>query len=356
MSASDVELALRDISPDDPTGPSLANDAAYVAAHHTAEGTAERQIGGKIIPATDPDWVQLRAQSLALLARSKDLRLAVYLTLALLKIEGIPGFRDGLTVIHALLERHWEAVHPRLDPTDDLDPQERINILLPLASPGSYGDSQAIEKRLREVPLCDSNFARPTHRDIAIARGELKVAEVEGKPPMKLETVSAAFRDTPPKLLEPIAAAVTASIDHVKAINSILVERVGEVMAPDLSRLSRTLAEIAAMIKEYGGVQGASSTSQPALGAAGNPTSGVEMSAQTPNAAFSGEVRSKRDVQLSLDQICGYFDRNEPSSPIPLLLKGAQRLLKMNFIEIMQVLDADALKCLMKLSAENDTK
>ena len=80
------------------------------------------------------------------------------------------------------------------------------------------------------------------------------------------------------------------------------------------------------------------------------------MASDPSSLAVPGEIRSKRDVQVSLEQICGYFERNEPSSPIPLLLKGAQRLLPMNFIEIMKFLDADALKCLLRLSAEKDAK
>jgi type VI secretion system protein ImpA len=173
---------------------------------------------------------------------------------------------------------------------------------------------------------------------------------------MSLETVMAAFRETPIQRLKPLAAAVGESADHVAAINTILASRVGEGDAPDLSRLSKTLREIAGMISQYGSLQERAPAGESAGAGSAGSQSGVAMASDPSSLAVPGEIRSKRDVQVSLEQICGYFERNEPSSPIPLLLKGAQRLLPMNFIEIMKFLDADALKCLLRLSAEKDAK
>jgi type VI secretion system protein ImpA len=42
-----------------------------------------------------------------------------------------------------------------------------------------------------------------------------------------------------------------------------------------------------------------------------------------------------------IDKICQFYERAEPSSPVPLLLKRARRLVPMNFMEIMQDLAPD---------------
>jgi type VI secretion system protein ImpA len=37
-----------------------------------------------------------------------------------------------------------------------------------------------------------------------------------------------------------------------------------------------------------------------------------------------------------IDRICAYYERYEPSSPVPLLLQRARRLVDKNFMEILQ--------------------
>jgi len=44
-----------------------------------------------------------------------------------------------------------------------------------------------------------------------------------------------------------------------------------------------------------------------------------------------------------IEKICKYYERNEPSSPVPYLLKRAQRLADKNFMDIINDLSPDAL-------------
>ena len=46
----------------------------------------------------------------------------------------------------------------------------------------------------------------------------------------------------------------------------------------------------------------------------------------------------------ALDLICDYYRENEPSSPVPLILQRAQRLVNKDFMTIMTDLTPDALK------------
>jgi type VI secretion system protein ImpA len=49
-----------------------------------------------------------------------------------------------------------------------------------------------------------------------------------------------------------------------------------------------------------------------------------------------GEIRSRADVVRTLDALCDYYARNEPSSPVPMLLTRAKRLVDKGFMEIMR--------------------
>jgi type VI secretion system protein ImpA len=50
----------------------------------------------------------------------------------------------------------------------------------------------------------------------------------------------------------------------------------------------------------------------------------------------TGEIVGRDDVIRTLDRLCEYYKRYEPSSPVPLLLMRAKRLVSMDFMEILQ--------------------
>ncbi|MBN3807358.1 type VI secretion system protein TssA, partial [Paraburkholderia sp. Ac-20336] len=53
-------------------------------------------------------------------------------------------------------------------------------------------------------------------------------------------------------------------------------------------------------------------------------------------APVSGDITDRQDVIRVLDKICAYYERHEPSSPVPLLLLRARRLVDKSFMEILQ--------------------
>src|SRR5439155_1221299 len=76
----------------------------------------------------------------------------VILTLSLLKTGGLAGFRDGLAVIRGLTATYWNDLYPTLDPEDNTDPTERLNILNNLSS---AGESYRFAAHVKQVGLCD---------------------------------------------------------------------------------------------------------------------------------------------------------------------------------------------------------
>ncbi|MGH8500855.1 MAG: ImpA family type VI secretion system protein, partial [Methylococcales bacterium] len=119
MSNFNLENYLTEISPDSPCGQSLEDDFAFARLENDAKFVGERQMGNEVIPEVEPDWKQVRASALELLTRSRDIQVAMHLCCALLKLDGLPGLIQGLTLIRGLLEKYWDDVHPRQDPDDD---------------------------------------------------------------------------------------------------------------------------------------------------------------------------------------------------------------------------------------------
>ncbi len=55
-----------------------------------------------------------------------------------------------------------------------------------------------------------------------------------------------------------------------------------------------------------------------------------------------GVINSRADAIRALDAVAEYFRRNEPSSPIPLFVERAKRLVAKDFLEVLADIAPDA--------------
>ncbi|MDX1656975.1 MAG: type VI secretion system protein TssA [Candidatus Competibacteraceae bacterium] len=332
MSAIDVPRLLEEISPDQPCGEDLEYDAGYIEMEQAAQGKPEQQFGDTLIPAEEPNWRQVRDKALELLARSRDLRVIGYLNRALVRTDGLQGLADGLALLRGVLEQHWDHLHPQLDPEDDYDPTMRVNAIASLCD-------QALLRALREAPLARSRaLGSVSLRDIEVATGQAPAPP--GVEPMEPATVEAVFQDADPASLQAVQAAVDNSLDHLRAVEALLMERVGPEQAPDLEALPRLLKTLRAVLAERLGGHDPGQATEPDQDSA--PVSGAQTAAPATGGVAS-QIASREDVVRMLDKLCEYFARHEPTSPVPLLLRRARRLVHMDFMEIIQDLAPDGI-------------
>lgn len=328
-----TEELLEPITPENPCGADLTYDPAFQELESEIRGKPETQFS----PAEEPHWPSVVTHALELFQRSKDLRIAVILAGASLKTEGVTGARNGLTLLHGLLEKYWPTLYPLLDPEDNNDPLQRVNILAGLITPiGSFDDPLKFLERLRFAPLCKS----PRFGIYNLADISGNPAPAEGKTPPSVEQVQAAFRDTEPTALAAVHAAITDSIRIAKSISDTLQNLVGAQNSIDWAPLLSTLSQMEKAVAPF--------TAAPAeVVTGGSADSPAEVPVQT-----SGAIRSREDVVQTLERICEFYQRTEPSSPVPLLLRRAQRLAGKNFVEIVKDLSPDALNALRIIAGE----
>jgi len=340
MSVIDIDSLLSAISDDAPCGEDLAYDPAYVELEGMAQGKPEHVMGDEVIPGEEPNWRQVKDRCLELMPRTKDLRVTMYLTVALLKTHNLPGLRDGLELLRGLLDKYWDQLYPALDPEDNNDPTERVNIIDSLATaPHTSGDPMQFRQRLREADLCHSKqMGKFSLRDIMVAKGETKA--VGGEAPPTMSGIDGAFMDTDLEGLQANAEAAEEAIEHTKAIESDLTAHLGAGNAPSLGGFVSELDEIKKTLDGYLARRGVGT---PASEEASGGEGGVASQDAAPQ-AISGEIRSREDVIKMLDKACDYYLQHEPSSPVPLLLRRAKRLAAKNFIEIIRDLSPGAMK------------
>ena len=340
-----AEELLKPVSDEKPCGEDVAYDPGFQELEVIMRGKPETQFSA----AEPPDWKLLQDRCLELWPRSKDLRLATALSLAVLKTEGLPAFREGLALVKGLLEKYWDSFYPQLDPSDNNDPTQRVNIIAALATPlGTFGDPMSLLQRLQEAPLTDSTrMGRYSFADIL--RSETGAAGPDGSAAPAAAQIEAAFRDTDPGTLEAINRAVAESIQIAEAIDQLLTKTVGADKAPDLEQLPKQLKEIQKRLLahvsggEAGGAAGSDGVAGPAAGAPG--------AASAPK-AISGEIQSRQDVVRMLEKICDYYRKYEPSSPVPYVVRRAQRLAAMDFMEIIDDMSPDSVKEIQRITGE----
>jgi type VI secretion system protein ImpA len=342
----DVEKLQQELSPDFPCGEDLEYDPEFGELERSAVGKEEQQIGDTVVDAVEPEWKTVKKLALSLLNRTKDLRVISHLMRASLSIDGIVGFRNCLALIRNLLENQWSSIHPVLD-EDDGDPTMRVNALLALS------DEKSMLRPLRLASLVRSRaFGSYNYRDLAIAAGELTANDNES--PADSATINAAVMDADVDDLQATANAVILSLEHVKAIDSLLTEQLGASNAPNFAELNQLLVNISHLMNARLADIGISSVTIDS----DNVDSGVGVSVAPQHSgnvtALSGQVASREDVTRTLDKIIEYYNKNEPASPIPILMIRAKKLVSMGFIDIIKNMAPDGLRDIETIRGPED--
>jgi type VI secretion system protein ImpA len=332
MSIVDVDVLLQEAEAGMPCGPNLEYDPLFLELEQNALGKPEVQYGSTIVPAVPPDWKLVKKQAFELLDRSRDLRVAMLLLRALLALHSIPGFAAGIRLIERLADERWDSVHPQLDPDDGNDPTLRINSLATLV------DAGAIVRDLKDTAFIQLPILGPLSvRVLEVSSGE--VPPGAGQSVIAQSSIDAALGDVRPEALLEAANAVTQAHDSAVNLEAVLVRRVGAANALDLGILKRQLRRMREVLAPH--LPQTEELETMPDDAATAEAAGPDAAARpaTPAAApIAGEINSRADVVRMLDKILAYYQRNEPSSPVPMLIERAKRLAPKNFFEIMEEL------------------
>jgi type VI secretion system protein ImpA len=352
LNADDVNDLLQELDPAQPCGPNLEYDPVFVELELAVLGKPEVQYGDNITPAVPPEWKVVRKMAAELLARSRDLRLAVYLLRAELALAGIEGMAASLHLIERLLDERWDSVHPELDADDDNDPMLRINSLAVLT------DSATVLKDLKDASLVLLPGLGPlTLRMLEVASGELPPPK--GTEKIGVDSIDKALADVADDALAAALERVSRALDSVVNIETLLVRQVGSSQALNLDGMTKPLKRARDFLQQRAGARALDAPGADAGGAAGDGASASEGAGGGGSgraAPISGAINNRDDVVRMLDKLLEYYHKHEPSSPLPLLLERSKRLVPKNFMEIMEDLAPDGLTQLNVIKGPDGSK
>jgi type VI secretion system protein ImpA len=322
---------------DAPCGIALDGDPDFFAFETALQGKPEQQYGSTIIPAEKPDWRAVRQTATTLLKRSKDLRVAGALTRSLTVLEGLPGLAKGLGLISTLLGQLWDEVHPSLQQDGERDPFIRANALAMLS------DTPTLIAEIR-----DAVFVSGAGMSLSVREAESIVAPTDAaQPPATREQLQNMLLDQLNRDATNLHAVEYASM-QLDAIVFVCNEKLDRQEAPDLTEVSKLLKLLAQTIASARGsiVESDESTDEEGLHGEVASTASFKV----------GKLASRADAVRALDAVCAYFEKHEPSSPVPVLLNRAKKLTGMSFLDIIRDMSPESMSAINLIAgASNDS-
>ena len=331
-----IESFLQEITPEAPSGEhSLDYDPAFMELDKILIEVPEvKNESGQIIKkAIVPDWEEATSLAVELLSRTHDLRIAVHLTRILARTEGLEGLEKGLQLINGYIEQYWDTCHPQLDPEDDNDPTERMNILAEL---NDY--QNIIGPIINKLPLC----SLPGLGTIHLNEIRRAIENHEAKP--SLSDIDAICTGNDIENLQNSHIKVNNCLHLLDQCRQLLIDKVGQINATGFEQLQPVLTEISQFFTNQ------LARLQPGeVDMANDPTSTHQGTGDGAERCLTQNITGRPDVLDALEKICKYYEVYEPGSPVPLLLQRAQGLVEKNFIEIVEDLVPDSLTQLRKI-------
>ncbi|GMV31527.1 MAG: hypothetical protein AMXMBFR59_36520 [Rhodanobacteraceae bacterium] len=331
MSFIDVESLLAPLDVNGACGVELDYDGEFLALERSIEGQPERQYGDTVIPAEGPDWALVQRQAVNLLGRSKDFRLTVFITRALVRKHGLAGAVEGVALTLELARRFWDDAFPALRVDGEYDPLPRSNALSGLsAAEGFIGDLRATSLPTRQLGVMDWAVIekvaanRDTSGSAPFARHQLE--------PLLLEEIGAG---------NPHLAALLELRALVSDLDTLCRDRLGPSEAPDLPAL---LSWIDLVFPVH--LQRKAAAGNDDVGETAPDTTVADAAAVVAQGAYGGvpqRALTRQDAVRMLDAVCEFLESTEPANPAPLLIRRARGLIGMDFLQILRELAPDGL-------------
>lgn len=284
---------------------SYSHDFDAIARMREADDPSLDQ-GAWITPLKVADWPGVAQRCTELLGqRSKDLRLASWLTEAWARTEGYAGLARGLHLTAQLAQRYWSHLHPLPDGGDQ---EERIgNIAWLLAR--VQEQTERLTRAQREAPVASSHLAGHISDHLATAREALH------------------------------------GLHALQQVVDLHLGQHGPSFVAAREALSEAVQGIERLARESGAVMDAAGAAIDARGPASEAAIGAE--AVPPHAAAQasedvGAITCRAQALRQLRDVAEYFRHAEPHSPVAYLADQAVRWGNMPLHEWLRTVLKDA--------------
>lgn len=375
----DVEALLAPVSEDNPVGEDLDGTPGRYAIEEPFQTEQQAGEDDEVVI----DWRGATQRIVAELGETKDLWLATYLMRAGTRLGDLEAVVGGAQVGAGLLERYWETVHPQLEMVDFIGrkaPFEALTKVRDFLNP------------LNQVVLVQHpRLGRYTIADVQRFKAEGALADGYGM-------FAALLEDGTGDVMKEARDRLDALTDAIRRSDAILTANASDATSTNFAPTYAALAEIRGAIDEFVredeapveaefdldsldfGDFGASVENEVAggggdfdlsgldalLNEAGDPAPATVTAtgaavAPLPAAAgaaargggrrtgIGGPIATRAEAVAALEAVESWFQKNEPSSPVPALVKRARGWAAMDFMTLLEDLSPDSLVDVRKI-------
>ena len=336
----DLAILLAPIPGADPAGNDVRLDDSPSSIYYTIKDarSAAREIekaianrpggAGEGGPTPDIEWRKIRSQAPKLLSeQAKDFEVAMWLTEALLRLQGFAGLRDGFALAAGLLQGFADGVHPR---PDEDGPIATVATVAGLA--GTQGPGALIQP-LRAVWLSDSMDAPGP---VAYWQYLVAIDQGRGAPqPTDLtrEDFENSVRHSTPEFLADLKDDLRGALDSVAVLQAALDARIGRD-APSCGNIRRELEAIRELVVNLVGENAEAPEALPEA-APVEAAPGPQAAAKPVQVAVPADVINNReDAFRQLLKVAEYFRKAEPQSPIAASIEEVVRRGRLNLTDL----------------------
>lgn len=330
-SVIDLDALLAPIDGDNPSGESLRYEGTY---DQIKEARREDEVLAQGDWSRDlkvADWpLVIKLATNALLTKTKDLQIAVWLTEGVVKHDRHDrwvALRDGLNLLRGLHENFWETVYPEIDPEDDEGPlASRANVLaaldarlaviikeLPLTAGQKYSYLQYLESKQFDIPENIEALEYELQEKFKALKAQAETdRKVTGDDWRKAK--AATSRD----FIEARFALIGECWDAYKALDAEMDAKFARE-TPGLGEFKKSFEEIRTLVDLIVKEKQKAEPREDELGDAESSDADEGAGGSVSGGGFgvsAGAIRSRQEALKRLSEIAAFFRQTEPHSPV----------------------------------------
>ena len=333
------------ISVTQPTGIDIEYDARFIDIQSLVEGKPEQQYGDVIIEAQEPDWDTVEKLCRQILSESKDIRVFCFYAQALTANYGILGFKKGCEIIHANIGKYWEDLYPKL-----VDEEDNFDAFYRSGSIGLLIADSGIIKQLNESNIIYSPSKKSYFKMKSVA--SILINNEDGSYPggkeKLIEDLKVAYQNNQEELL-----VLKDALDFLINIESVFEENIKDFHL-DFSVVKKPLEVIASLLVRSSDFE-ENEQETPSIEKVAVPNNTVIRPVTDSQNLDDIKIKDRADVKIVLEKLNIYFRLKEPSHPAPLFIERLQKLMDMNFYEMLKNISPDSLNNLDMIIGRDDS-
>ena len=336
------EELLKPVSLDEVCGVDLDETGEITNLELLFKGKEETQFSDAI----KPDWKNIVNECQNIFSKSKDLWATSFLMISLYATQGFKGLNESYEFLLALLTKYWESIYPLIDNEDEEPFSYRESVFISLFSFNGILCNLILDSVLTKSKLFNNISVREA-LELIKSKNENKITEL-------YNSIKDSPEDSITEVIKNIESILICNNSLINFINKRVKNNKIHDCSKDFIVLLKSISEL------FGNSKRQNSEDKKQLDC--NTDENPLIQDKGSISVNMLQINSTQDIKNIFKEVYKWYKINEPSSPVPLLIKRAEMLLDKDFLEIIKNVSADSIPQLQNLFGittqenENDTE